>query len=444
MLISEPMSSAPSDSQRIAIIGSGISGLVCAHLLRQTHDVTIFEANDYVGGHTHTVSVALDGESYDIDTGFIVFNDRNYPNFRALLDSIDVGSVPTTMSFSVHCERSGLEYNGSSLNGLFAQRRNLLRPSFHRMIKDILRFNREAPEFLDDVADEMTVGQFIRERGYGREFAGSYLLPMGAAIWSCPMEAFEQFPIRFIIEFYSNHGLLQIRDRPVWHVVEGGSKQYVERLTAPFRDRIRLNCPVVKVARDDDGVTISPRGLPPERFDEVIFACHSDQALQMLSDADQRERSVLEAFPYGQNTAILHTDTAVLPDRRRAWASWNYRLKKQPTDRPAVTYNMNILQHIRSQHTFCVTLNDEQQIRPDTVLGRFQYAHPVFTTARAAAQRRHAEVIRGRRASFCGAYWGNGFHEDGVNSAIAVCRAFGIDFHSAIEQAASAAEGISA
>lgn len=413
---------------QIAIVGTGISGLSCAHLLHREHDITLYEANGYIGGHAHTVRAESKGESLDIDTGFIVFNRRNYPNFCRLLEEIGVQSRPTTMSFSVQCDHAGIEYSGSSLNGLFAQRRNLLRPSFHRMIGDILRFNREAPKTLAYLDDEATVAQFLAEHGYGPEFAKHYLLPMGAAIWSCPMASFEQFPIRFIVEFYVNHGLLQLRDRPVWRVIEGGSKQYVERLAAPFRDRIRLNCPVRSVQRDVDGVTLLTKDNLPERFDEVIFACHSDRALKLLADADDRETSVLKSFPYSANTAVLHTDESVLPRRKRAWASWNYRVSEDPTARPSVTYNMNILQHIDSKQTYCVTLNDEQQIKPERILGTYRYSHPVFTTQRAAAQRRHRELIRQRRTSFCGAYWGNGFHEDGVNSAIAVCREFGVEF----------------
>ena len=429
---------------RIAIIGSGISGLVCAHLLHDGHEITVFEANDYIGGHTNTVRVNVDDERHDIDTGFIVFNDRNYPNFRALLNLIGVQSSSTIMSFSVYSEATRLEYNGSSLNGLFAQRRNLLRPSFYGMIRDVLRFNRESPVLLESLTDEMTVGDFLRDYGFGKEFAKNYLLPMGAAIWSCPTRSFEQFPIRFIIEFYQNHGLLQIRDRPVWQVVDGGSKQYVDKLTAPFRDRIQLNRPVQSVRRLAAGVAISFEERKSEEFDEVIFACHSDQALKLLEKPHERESSILKAFPYGANTAVLHTDETILPRHRRAWASWNYRLGAESAERPVVTYNMNILQHIRSRHTYCVTLNDENRIDPNRVLQTFRYSHPIFTTERAAAQRRHTELIRQHRTSFCGAYWGNGFHEDGVNSAIAVCRAYGVDFNSASESTSAATRGLPA
>jgi uncharacterized protein len=411
---------------RIAVIGSGISGMTAAALLHRRHDVTVLEANGYIGGHTHTVSVNLDGERHAIDTGFIVFNERTYPNFTRFLNLLGVASRPTSMSFSVRCSRSGLEYNGTSLNGLFSQRSNLLRPGFHRMIADILRFNREAQQLLQNLDHEVRVDEFLRRHGYSRQFAEHYLLPMGAAIWSCPVEAFGAFPVRFIIEFYANHGLLQVHDRPVWRVVEGGSHRYVEKLTAPFHDRIHLHCPVASVRRTADGVLVESR-RGSELYDEVIFACHSDQALRLLGDADETERSLLSEFPYSRNRAVLHTDTSLLPRRRRAWASWNYHIPAAGADRPTVTYYMNLLQGLASQHTFCVTLNEEQAIDPSKVLGAWNYSHPVFTIRRTAAQQRHLEVIRRRRTSFCGAYWGNGFHEDGVNSALRVCEAFGID-----------------
>ena len=409
----------------IAIIGAGISGLTAAYRLSQHHEITLYEANDYLGGHTHTVDVELGSERHVIDTGFIVFNDWTYPNFIALLDELRIASLPTSMSFSVRCDRTGLEYNGSSLNGLFAQRLNLFRPSFHRMIRDILRFNREGPELvLNRPADDaMTVGEFLAKHRYSREFADQYLLPMGAAIWSCPTGTFAEFPIRFIVEFYRNHGLLSVRHRPTWRVIEGGSRTYVAAMVSRFRDRVRLSTPVESVRRTTDGVDVTSRGQTAERFDHVVFACHSDQALRMLADPTPTERELLGAFPYERNSAVLHTDESLLPRRRRAWASWNYQIPAEPTAHATVSYCMNILQHIRSKHTFCVTLNSDDRIDPARVLGRFEYHHPIFTTRRAAMQARHREVLNANRTSFCGAYWGNGFHEDGVNSALAVCEA---------------------
>ncbi len=412
---------------QIAIVGAGISGLTAAYRLSTEHDVTLFEANDYLGGHTNTVDVDIDGERHAIDTGFIVFNDRTYPNFIALLEELGVRSRPTSMSFSVRCDTANLEYNGSSLNGLFAQRGNLLRPGFYRMLTDILRFNRETSESIlnQSTTDETTVGEYLARLRYSREFAEYYLLPMGAAIWSCPLGTFAEFPIRFIAEFYRNHGLLSVRNRPTWRVIEGGSRNYVARMAERFADRIRLKMPVEQVSRTSDGVMVKPRSEPVSHFDHVIFACHSDQALRMLTDPTPTERSVLSEFPYGRNIAVLHMDHRVLPKRRRAWASWNYhysgRAANEATKSASVTYQMNLLQGIRSKHVFNVTLNSDEQIDPAKVLRRIEYHHPIFTVRRAAAQARHRELINVNRTSYCGAYWGNGFHEDGVVSAMRVC-----------------------
>ncbi len=406
---------------KLAIIGGGIAGLVAAYRLRAEHQITLFEANHYVGGHTNTVDVQLGAERHAIDTGFIVFNDWTYPNFIALLNELGVRSSPTNMSFSVRCPTSGLEYNGCSLNGLFAQRRNLFRPQFFRMVADILRFNRQAMRFAQQCDDQTTVGEFLAKHGYCRNFAEHYLLPMGAAIWSCPTGTFAEFPIRFIAEFYQNHGLLSVRHRPTWRVIDGGSRNYVQALTRGFLHRIRTRTPVAEVRRMPESIVVRLQNGEEERFDHVVFACHSDQALRILGPAATAvEREVLGSFPYGRNVAVLHTDTRMLPRRRRAWASWNYCLNDDTQQPALVTYNINILQGIRSKYTFCVTLNGEDRIEPDQVLQRFVYHHPVFTTARAAAQSRHAELLNVNRTSYCGAYWGNGFHEDGVTSALAV------------------------
>ena len=409
---------------RIAIIGSGISGLVAARNLHAAHDLTVFEANDYAGGHTNTVSVNVSGEDHSVDTGFIVFNDRTYPNFCRLLQELNVESVATSMSFSVRADEDNLEYSGSGLAGMFVQKRNLLRPGFYRMIRDILRFNREAQNVKDDTEDEQTVGDFLVQNRYSSQFARHYLLPMGAAIWSCPTGTFANFPIRFICEFYRNHGLLSLKNRPTWRVVKGGSRNYVQALTRPFRDRILLKTPVRSVVRGPECVVVeTERGV--NHYDEVIFACHSDQALSILGEqASAVEKSVLGAIPYEQNTAVLHTDTSLLPRRKSAWASWNYHIPGGTSDHATLTYNMNILQHIESRNTFCVTLNEEGAIDPEKIIAKFRYSHPVFTTQRRSAQQRHGELIRNDRLSFCGAYWGNGFHEDGVNSGLAVASAF--------------------
>ena len=412
---------------KVAIVGAGISGLTCAWLLHPHHEITVYESEPVVGGHSNTVEFDCEGKTYRIDTGFIVYNDRNYPNFMKLMARLAIRGVPTAMSFAVRCDRTGIEYSGSGLAGVFAQKRNLLRPSFLRMVADILRFNRAGAEDAERDLGTITVGEYLSRNGYGSAFSEHYLLPMGAAIWSCPTGTFADFPIQFILEFYRNHGLLSLTNRPQWYTIPGGSRRYVERLSAPFAQNIRTSSPVQRVERDADGVKISSAG-DVSRFDEVIFACHSDQALRMLGQPSGLEEKVLSGFPYEINEAVLHTDSSVLPRCRKAWSAWNYRIGESDSNVAAatVTYNMNILQHIQSDRTFCVTLNDTQQISDSSVISRHKYAHPVFTTQRAILQSMHDQLIRRNRTSFCGAYWGNGFHEDGVNSALAVCRRFGV------------------
>lgn len=402
---------------KIAIIGSGIAGNVAAWHLCREHDITVFEAADHVGGHTHTHEIEHEGHRVCVDTGFIVCNDRTYPRFLALMDELDVELQPGDMSFSVTCPASGLEYNGTTLNSLFAQRRNVLRPAFWRMIRDILRFNREAPRLLDSPDDACTLGDYLDAQGYSRPFVEHYILPMGAAIWSAGTDTLRAFPARYFVRFFHNHGMLTVDDRPQWLTVRGGSARYVEKLTAPFRDRIRLRTPVESVRRSPAGVWIKPVGSQPERFDRVFFACHSDQALRLLADAHATEREVLGAMRYQRNDVVLHTDTSVLPKKRRAWAAWNYHLIDRAAERVAVTYHMNILQRIASRTPLLVSLNLADRIDPRHVIRRMSYEHPVFTRAAVAAQARHAEIDGLDRAYFCGAYWGFGFHEDGVASA---------------------------
>lgn len=415
---------------RIAIIGSGISGLTSAYLLNRRHDITVFEASDWIGGHTHTVDVEVGGRQYAVDTGFIVFNDWTYPNFIRLLDHLGVGFKPTEMSFSVSDPVSGVEYNGHNLNSLFAQRRNLLSPKFIGMVRDILRFNREALDDLNHnrIAASTTLGDYLKLCGYGERFIQHYIVPMGAAIWSMSLADMLNFPLQFFVRFFKNHGLLSVSDRPQWCVVEGGSRSYVAPLSEAFRDNIRLNCPVQRVERDDEGVTVHS-AAGSERFDKVVFACHSDQALAVLAQPSALEQDILGALPYADNEVVLHTDTRLLPQRRLAWASWNYRLGgalQQPADQPAaVTYNMNILQGIDSDNTFCVSLNQSAAIDPNTILARYTYAHPQYSLAGMAAQARWEELLGANHSYFCGAYWANGFHEDGVVSALRVARAFG-------------------
>ena len=402
---------------KIAIIGTGIAGNVAAYKLRGEHDITVFEAAPYIGGHTNTVDVYEDGRRIAIDTGFIVFNDRTYPNFIQLLEEIGQASQPSEMSFSVQAEGGDLEYKGSSLDTLFAQRSNLLRPSFYRMIRDILRFNREAPDAMVSEPAGMTLGEYLRVRRYGREFLDNYLVPMTAAIWSAEPLAVLDMPLRFLVRFFANHGLLQLRDRPQWRVIQGGSREYVRKLVAGHRDRIRLNSRVREIRRRADYVEVRSDSAGTEIFDCAFIACHSDQALGMLGDATPAERQVLGAIAYQQNEAILHTDAALMPRRRRAWAAWNYHIPRDPRRHVAVTYNMNILQGLDTREQYCVTLNNGRQIRDDRIIRRIRYEHPVYSTATLAAQARQAELNSGR-TYFCGAYWRNGFHEDGVVSAI--------------------------
>lgn len=411
---------------RIAIVGSGISGLVSARLLSRQHEVSVFEAADWIGGHTHTVDVEVGGKAYAVDTGFIVFNDWTYPNFIRLMDQLGVASKPTEMSFSVNEPRTGLEYNGNSINSLFAQRSNLFSPGFIGMVRDILRFNREALGDLESgrIHADTTLGEYLRAKGYGQRFTDHYIIPMGAAIWSMSLADMLAFPLAFFVRFFKNHGLLSVNDRPQWRVITGGSRSYIAPLIEPFKDAIRLNCPVQRITRDEQGVTLtSAHG--EERFDKVILACHSDQALRLLAQPTDAEHSILGAIGYADNDVVLHTDTRLLPRRKLAWASWNYRLDSATQASAAVTYNMNILQGIDSETTFCVSLNQTDAIDPAKILGRFSYAHPQFSLGAAAAQARWQELLGANHTFFCGAYWANGFHEDGVMSALRVTEALG-------------------
>ncbi|MGB5880922.1 MAG: FAD-dependent oxidoreductase [Thermoanaerobaculia bacterium] len=410
---------------RIAIIGTGISGLVVAHLLHEEHDLTLFEAQTHIGGHTLTTEIDVDGERFAVDAGFVVFNQITYPSFIKLLDRLGVQSQPTTMSFSVKCEETGLEYSGTSLNTLFAQRRNLVRWSFLAMLMDIVRFNREARELLRQDSVAPTLRQFLAAGGYSKSFVEKYLVPMGAAIWSASPDSMLDFPASFFLSFLDNHGLLTVDNQFPWRVIRGGSERYVEALSRPFRDRIRLKTPVRGIRRHPHHVELKTAEGPTETYDQVIVASHSDQALDLLEDPCPEEREILGAIPYQPNEAVLHTDTSVLPRNRRAWASWNYQILRETGNRVVVTYNMNRLQSLDSPETFCVSLNLTDRIDPDRILRRFHFSHPLFTPAAVNAQRRHAEISGQRRTHYCGAYWRNGFHEDGVWSGLQVGRFFG-------------------
>ena len=418
--------------QKVAIIGTGISGLTCAHLLHPHHAITVFEANDYIGGHTATKTVEVNDKSYQIDTGFIVFNDWTYPNFIKLMDQLQVERQATEMSFSVHAKQSDIEYNGNNLNTLFAQRRNIFRPRFWRIVKDILTFNKACKKLAagdTDVSGKTLYG-YIQELGLSDDFANFYILPMCAAIWSASIEQTRQFPLQFFLKFFNNHGLLNVSNRPQWYTLKGGSSSYIAPLIKNFESRIHTQTPVTSVARVNSGWLVdSVRG--EEQFDAVIFACHSDQALSLLQAPTAAQQDILSSIPYAQNEVVMHTDTRQLPERQLAWASWNYELSEtQDEDQApaAVTYNMNILQCLNdAPATFCVTLNNTANIDKASILGTYHYAHPQYSHNMVDAQQRREEICGVNNLHFCGAYWYNGFHEDGVNSALDVTRRFGIE-----------------
>lgn len=409
---------------RVAIIGTGISGLYAARQLAQRCDLVLFEGQSHPGGHSNTVEVAMDGHRLAIDTGFIVFNEKTYPGFTALLKDLGVASQPSDMSFSFRCGSSGLEYRGdNTFDAIFAQRRNALRPSFYQMIRDILRFNQLA-DALVAAGPSVTLGDFLGESGFRGRMVDDYLLPMAAAIWSAEPARILAFPASHFGRFFRNHGLLQVEGRPQWRTISGGSREYVRALLRPIRDRLLLDTPVEWVQRSPDRVVVKARGRPPADFDQVIFACHSDQALALLRDPSDTERDVLGAITYQDNDAILHTDRRLLPRRRRAWAAWNYhRDVAQARGRVSVTYNLTRLQNLPTHRQLLLTLNGDGQVDPHTIVHRQTYSHPVFDGGALRAQGRRDEINGTRRSWYCGAYWGYGFHEDGVQSAIALCNA---------------------
>lgn len=429
---------------KIAVIGAGVSGLVAARLLATQHDVLLFEACDYAGGHANTVDVLIDGESFSVDTGFMVFNERTYHRFTRLLELLGIESQPTDMSFSVSCEQTGLEYQGSSLSGIFAQRKNLLRPRFWRMLGDIVKVNRLAAKYSQDSLGNKSLGDFLRDGRYGHEFREHYLLPMTAAIWSCPTIQVLDFPARFLFEFMRNHGLLQLRDRPRWLTIPGGSRRYVTALTRGLGRRVRLSSPVASVSRQQEDIVVTTSDNVARVFDSVVFATHADITLRILDDPDTTERRLLGAFLFQRNEAILHTDESWLPQRRSAWASWNYRIRKGDSSQVCMTYDLSRLQQIDSRRRLLVTLNPPCEISPERVLKRIVYEHPVFSRETAAAQSWLAEINGRKNTYFCGAYWKNGFHEDGVVSALAVTERFGIGLEACIAPCIAASSHITA
>src|SRR4051794_14043335 len=410
---------------RIAVVGAGVSGLVAAHLLHERHEVTVFEAGGKPGGHTNTIRVETPNETHWVDTGFIVFNDRNYPHFERLLQRLGVRWQPSPMSFGVADERGELEYNSVSPNGLFANRAHLVSPWFWGMLGEVRRFQREARTLLRS-DDDPSLGHWLERQRFSRAFIDALIVPQAAAVWSADPDQMWTFPARFLAEFFDNHGMLSLRGRPRWRTVAGGSERYVEALTRPWRERLRLGTPVTAIHRHRDHVALTPRGGEPERFDHVVLATHSDQALRMLADPSHREHEILGSIPYQPNEAVLHTDTRLLPRRRRAWASWNYHLLDRPAGKPTLTYHMNRLQSLRAEQEFCVTLNRSAAIDSGKILHTIAYDHPIYTAEGRRAQGRHHEISGHGRTHFAGAYWGSGFHEDGVVSGVRVAEALGV------------------
>ena len=406
---------------RIAIIGAGVSGLVAASQLHQKHDITLFEAGDSPGGHVRTINVEIDGASFDIDTGFVVFNNVRYPEFLRIIRRLGVETQLSDMSFSVSCNKTGIEYAGTSVNGLFAQRRNIMRPTFLRLLADYLRFNRRARDGLN-FDERETLGEFLDRSDFSRVFRDLYLVPMGAAIWSAVDRQIELMPVNTFVRFFDNHGLLRVWNRPQWRSIRGGSRRYVEALIQPFRDRIHLQTPATRVWRDRAGAHITLEGHGETTYDHVVFATHSDQALRILDDPTPDERRVLGAIGFQENDVVVHTDRTLLPRNRRAWAAWNYRIPESNGDRVQITYNMNRLQCLAAPQTFCVTLNQTEHINPARVITQLTYHHPVLNQDAIRAQK-HWPRISGRRStSYAGAYWNYGFHEDGVLSGIRVAQ----------------------
>lgn len=411
---------------RIAVIGGGISGNLVARLLHDDHDVTLFEAANYPGGHSNTVTCEVEGQPYDVDTGFMVFNDRTYPNFIRLLDILGVEAQDSDMSFSVRCEASKLEYRGSSLRGLFPSWKNVVSPAYLKMLRDILRFNQVGTDAVakNNLADTETVGDFLQRCGVGKMFREKYLLPMAAAIWSASPQQILNFPAQFFLGFCDNHGLMAIRNRPQWKTIVGGSKTYVRKLLEPLAHRVRLNCPIQQVRREEEQIKVLTKAGELYDFDRVIFATHADQTLKMLEYATPLERELLGRFPYQANDAVLHTDTSLLPTHKHAWASWNYFIPANNQSTANVTYDLSRLQKVASPKPILLSLNATDRIDPAKILDRFNYEHPAYNQHSFAAQKCLSEIQGNHLTYFCGAWCGYGFHEDGVKSALAVAQHF--------------------
>jgi predicted NAD/FAD-binding protein len=408
---------------KIAIIGAGISGITGAWYLQQKHDVTLFEANDYLGGHTHTTNIHIEDANIPVDTGFIVFNDRTYPEFIRLLNEWGVTYAKSDMSLSVSSRKIGIEYNGGSLSGLFSQKKNCLKISFWKMLRDIIYFNRCAKKalILPDLSllENKTIEVFLNEISVGRLFKEAYFYPMAAAIWSCNLKDVKTFPALFILKFLQNHGLLDLWNRPTWYYIQGGSAQYVNAFCKRFKGRYLLNTRVIRVARGENTVEILTQDGKIHEFDKVVFSCHADTALTLLKESSAEEKKVLSLFLYQKNEVVLHTDVSLMPEKQSAWASWNYQLDSDDNNKLAsVTYFMNNLQKLPIHTPILVTLNQTQKIHPDKIIANYEYWHPLYNMNTRYAQRL-LETMNGKNNSyFCGAYCGYGFHEDGVKSAI--------------------------
>lgn len=409
---------------RIAVIGGGISGLVASHQLSNVAEITLLEANDRIGGHTHTVDVSRPDGAFAVDTGFIVFNDWTYPNFCTLLDRLGVESQPSDMSFGLMNDRHGFEFALPSMNGFFADRRSLLSPNSYRLLADIVRFNRDGRRLASGIGDKRTLGTFFSDHGYSNLFLERYVIPMIAAIWSADPATVRDLPAQYFMQFFDNHGLLNLINRPQWRVIKGGSRSYIEPLCESFKKGIATNCPVLGITRHSEHVEIeTPYGI--QNYDHVVIAAHSDQALRMLRDPSDDEKEILGAMKYKPNDVVLHTDRSILPKRRRAWASWNYRIHGDDSSEAQLTYHMNRLQSLASKDEFCVSMNQTDYLNPDAIIGRYEYSHPAYDEGAVQAQRKHLQISGVRRTHYCGAYWGYGFHEDGVNSALAMADFFG-------------------
>ena len=411
--------------QKIAVIGSGISSLTSAYILSQEHDVYLFEKNDYIGGHTHTHKIKEDNKSLNIDSGFIVYNENTYPNFIKLLDKLSVKRQHTEMGFSVKSNMNDFEYSGNSLNAFFAQRINILKPSFLKMIRDILRFNKLSSSKLNSLNHNLSLKDFLYTHNFSTSFIENYVIPMGAAIWSTSPKLMLDMPASFFIRFFKNHGLLQITNRPQWWVIKNGSKQYVKEIIKPFEKNIRLNTEISMIERNDRGVKINYKD-GQEEFDSVVIGTHSDQALKLIKNPTSDELNVLSSIKYQKNIALIHTDESILPKRKLAWSSWNYLMNKDKEELVTLTYNMNILQSLKSNKTYCVTINNTQDLNTDKIIKEIVYHHPLFTKESVQAQNKKSSICGQNNTYYCGAYWGYGFHEDGVNSALDVCKKFGL------------------